>query len=175
MLSDSTLKDYLCDYFLNSNNDSYYRFLKEVDRYIRKVLLRKISNRELIEDTAQEVLLGLHKSLDSFDKSKPILPWINSIIFHKTIDFYRKQKRNSSFDQIENHEIELVEISMEDKLALKEIVESLSSEVFGHQYLQQKLMGVSIDDISLDLGFTKSNTKVLFHRLTKKVKRSLNE
>lgn len=175
MLDDSNLKRYLKSYFLNSDQESYYLFLKDVDQYIRRVLLRKISNKELIEDTSQEVLIGIHNSLESFDQQKPIMPWINSIIFHKTIDFYRKQKRNSSFDQIENHELEFIEISIEDKLALKEIIKNLSSEVFGKEYLQQKLMGVSIDDISNELGLTKSNTKVVFHRLTKKVKRSLNE
>ncbi len=175
MLDDATLKKYLHNYFSHSDKDSYYLFLKEVDVYIRKVLMKKISNRELIEDTSQEILLGIHKSLDTFDKKRAILPWINSIIFHKTIDFYRKQKRNSSFDQIENHEIESIEIIMEDKLALKEIIKNLSNEVFGREYLQQKLMGVSIDDISHELGLTKSNTKVLIHRLTKKIKRSFNE
>ena len=113
-------------------------------------------------------MLGIHKSLDTFDMSKNILPWVNSIIFHKTIDFYRKQKRFSTLEQIESYEIERIEISMEDKLAIKEILSALSEDIFGAKYVEQKLMRETIEKVSEDLGLTKANTKVIFHRLTKK-------
>lgn len=175
MIIDQELKSYLKDYYSNDNKESYYFFLKEVDAYIKKVLFRKIANKELLEDTSQEIMLGIHKSIDTYDQTKSILPWINSIIFHKTIDFYRKQSKFSKVDHIDNFEIEGSEILLEDKVALKEILSELSNEVFGSAYLQQKLMGQSIEDISKDLGMTKSNTKVIFHRLTKKLKGKFNE
>ncbi len=171
MLKDSDLKGYLESYFNEHDSRYYYKFLKDVDIYIKKVLFKKISNRELLEDTTQDIMLGIHNSLDTFDMSKKILPWINSIIFHKTIDFYRKQKRFSSLEQIESHEIEKIEISMEDKFALKEILSALSKDIFGAKYVEQKLMGETIEKVSEDLGLTKANTKVVFHRLTKKIKK----
>lgn len=175
MLVENELKNYLQDYYSKNNSESYYLFLKKVDVYIKKILFRKIGNKELLEDTSQEIMLGIHKSINTYDSSKPLLSWINSIIFHKTIDFYRKQSKFSKFDQIDNHEIEGTEILPEDKVALKEVLAFLSDEVFGSAYLQQKLMGVSISAISKDLGFTQANTKVVFHRLTKKLQGKFNE
>lgn len=164
------LKELLVSYLKNNNKDHYHLFLKDVDLYVKKVLFKKVSNLELLEDTAQDIIIGIHKSLQRFDMKQSILPWINSIIFHKTIDFYRKQSRFKNLESLENHDLEKNEISVEDQMVYKEVLKYLSKEVFGEVYLEQKLMGCSVEEIAEKLGISQSNTKVTFHRLTKKIR-----
>jgi RNA polymerase sigma-70 factor (ECF subfamily) len=47
------------------------------------------------DDILQEVLLSVHAARSSFDPNLPFLPWLKAIVFSRTVDFMRKQRRNT--------------------------------------------------------------------------------
>ncbi len=59
-------------------------------------LKRFLNNSELIEDVFQETFLQLFTSIDSYDTSKPLGPWLFTIAANKAKDALRKQHRTAA-------------------------------------------------------------------------------
>jgi RNA polymerase sigma-70 factor (ECF subfamily) len=70
-----------------------------VDRYKNSLyaFLRQFLNRrDIVEDVFQETFLQLYTSRDSFDKSRPLRPWLFTIAANKAKDALRKWQRTSA-------------------------------------------------------------------------------
>ncbi len=85
--------------------DAYHRYHEPLTRYLRKKLY---SYAPEAEDLASDTLLGLGKSITSFDWQRasshedPLLPWLYRIASRKASDFLRKQKRFVPLQQVES-------------------------------------------------------------------------
>jgi len=74
-------------------------FSEIVNRYKNSLyaFLRQFLNRhELVEDVFQETFLQLFSSRESFDKSRPLRPWLFTIAANKAKDALRKWQRTST-------------------------------------------------------------------------------
>ncbi len=74
-------------------------FREIVGRYRNSLhaFLRQFLNRQdLVEDVFQETFLQLFTSRDSFDKSRPLRPWLFTIAANKAKDALRKWQRTSA-------------------------------------------------------------------------------
>jgi len=74
-------------------------FSEIVSRYKNSLyaFLRQFLNRhELVEDVFQETFLQLFSSRESFDKSRPLRPWLFTIAANKAKDALRKWQRTST-------------------------------------------------------------------------------
>jgi len=61
------------------------------------VFLRHFLNhQDLIEDVFQETFIQLFTSRDSFDKTRPLRPWLFTIAANKAKDALRKQQRTAT-------------------------------------------------------------------------------
>jgi len=67
---------------VNRYKNSLYMFLKQF-----------LNQRDLVEDVFQETFLQLFNSIDSFDTTRPLRPWLFTIAANKAKDFLRKQRR----------------------------------------------------------------------------------
>ncbi|MGD8499400.1 MAG: RNA polymerase sigma factor, partial [Phycisphaerales bacterium] len=74
-------------------------FREIVNRYKNSLyaFLRQFLNRhDLVEDVFQETFLQLFASRESFDKSRPLRPWLFTIAANKAKDALRKWQRTSA-------------------------------------------------------------------------------
>jgi len=74
-------------------------FREIVDRYKNGLyaFLGKFLNRhDLVEDVFQETFLQLFSSQESFDKNRPLRPWLFTIAANKAKDALRKWRRTSA-------------------------------------------------------------------------------
>jgi RNA polymerase sigma-70 factor (ECF subfamily) len=74
-------------------------FREIVDRYKNSLyaFLRQFLNRhDLVEDVFQETFLQLFTSRESFDRSRPLRPWLFTIAANKAKDALRKWQRTSA-------------------------------------------------------------------------------
>jgi len=74
-------------------------FQEIVSRYkngLYTFLKRFLNHHDLIEDVFQETFLQLFTSRDSFDKSRPLRPWLFTIAANKAKDALRKQQRKAA-------------------------------------------------------------------------------
>ena len=74
-------------------------FREIVDRYkngLYAFLLKFLNRHDLVEDVFQETFLQLFSSRESFDKNRPLRPWLFTIAANKAKDALRKWRRTSA-------------------------------------------------------------------------------
>jgi RNA polymerase sigma-70 factor (ECF subfamily) len=75
---------------------AYHQLLTAITPLIRNFIRKRLFDSQLVEDVAQEVLLGLHKMRQSYDPKQPFETWLFAIIRYKTIDAMRQISRKST-------------------------------------------------------------------------------
>ena len=98
-----------------SGDQSAFRIL--VNRYKNALygfLNKFLSDRNLVEDVFQDTFIQLINSLDSFDKSRPLRPWLFTIAANKAKDTLRKRQRRGALSI--NAAAEGMEMSFDDML-----------------------------------------------------------
>ena len=74
-------------------------FREIVDRYnngLYAFLGKFLNQHDLVEDVFQETFLQLFSSRESFDKNRPLRPWLFTIAANKAKDALRKLRRSSA-------------------------------------------------------------------------------
>ncbi|MHC4309946.1 MAG: RNA polymerase sigma factor [Planctomycetota bacterium] len=74
-------------------------FREIVDRYkngLYAFLWKFLNRNDLVEDVFQETFLQLFSSRQSFDKNRPLRPWLFTIAANKAKDALRKWRRTSA-------------------------------------------------------------------------------
>lgn len=152
--------------------DAYHRFLTAVAPHLRLMARRRCERfgapASDAEDITQEVLLAIHLKRGTWDASRPLGPWISTIVRNKMIDSLRRRGRAISVpieDVIETLEAEeqkdgLDQADVERMLGrLKEqqrdIVRSIS------------VNGTSVRDTADRLNMTEGSVRVALHRALK--------
>jgi RNA polymerase sigma-70 factor (ECF subfamily) len=78
---------------------AYERLLADVAEAARVIVRRRLARLGLstseAEDVVQEVLLGIHTKRDTWDESRPFLPWVHAVARHKITDAARRLRRHA--------------------------------------------------------------------------------
>jgi len=98
---------------------AYHRFLTSVTPHLRVTARRRCAQfgapASEAEDVVQEVLLSIHLKRATWDPSRPIAPWISTIIRNKLIDSLRRRGRH-------------VDVPLEDVVAVLQIDEQVETQ-----------------------------------------------
>lgn len=77
------------------DQDAYKQFLSECYLYIKMVVSQKMGGVVDKDDVTQECLIGIHKSLATYDSKRKLKPWLQGIIRFKIYDYFRKLEKSS--------------------------------------------------------------------------------
>lgn len=159
------------------NQRLYEEFLHKIRTFIHNLLVQKVSNPSDREELTQEILLSIHKSLHTYDDSKPFTPWFYSIVRFKTIDHWRasaKRKTQSLDDTAEmasrDHIQREMSILAADVIDKMNELPPIQREIL---YLA-KVEGFSIAEIAQKTGKKESAIKVTIHRVLKNIRGKLS-
>ena len=173
-------------------------FREIVNRYKNGLyaFLRQFLNRQdLVEDVFQETFMQLFTSRDSFDKSRPLRPWLFTIAANKAKDALRKWQRTTavpigtiadsqdlSFDEMLNtlssdntmpdDELEKNEISLRVAQVIEEMPENLK-EILLLAYFQRFSYKQMAEILSIPIGTVKSRLHTAVGRFAKEWKASV--
>jgi RNA polymerase sigma-70 factor (ECF subfamily) len=114
--SDANLLDSYC-----AGNEEAFREL--VDRYkngLYAFLRQFLNQHDLVEDVFQETFLQLYSSQKSFDRSRPLRPWLFTIAANKAKDALRKAQRTAA--------ISISAINPSDEMSFEEMLNVLTSD-----------------------------------------------
>ncbi|MBU5306900.1 sigma-70 family RNA polymerase sigma factor [Clostridioides mangenotii] len=165
----------------NKNEKALYFVIDNYGWIIKSTVKKSLYN--LIghqEECINDVLLAVWDNIDSFDEEKNSFKnWLAAISKYKAIDYQRKYLKNLKDENIENTEIASTDNLLE-KVLEKEVQKSLEKlltplkpedkQIFLMVYLEEK----DLDEVSKELGLTKS---VIYNRLSrgrKKLKTTIN-
>ena len=167
-------------------------FREIVSRYkngLYAFLRHFLNQQDLIEDVFQETFLQLFTSRDSFDKTRPLRPWLFTIAANKAKDALRKQQRTAtatigtladsqemSFDDVLDsltsddtmpyEELEDGEIASQVRQVIADMPESLR-EILILAYFNKFSYKQMADVLSIPIGTVKSRLHTAVGRFTK--------
>jgi RNA polymerase sigma-70 factor (ECF subfamily) len=93
----------------NRYKDNLYAFLR-----------RFLGRQDLVEEVFQETFLQMYNSRDSFDRSRPLKPWLFTIAANKAKDKLRSRQRKSAMS--------IGNIADSNEMSFEEMVNTLSSD-----------------------------------------------
>ena len=80
------------------DKEAYARFLKELYPLVKRRVQQKLGDLVDCDDITQECLIGIHRSIETYDPDKDLKPWILGVIKHKLADFFREWGRRNEVD-----------------------------------------------------------------------------
>lgn len=162
----------MIDSIKNGDKAVYKKFLELISKISEAYLLKIIPNYEDREELIQDILLSVHTSLDKFNTSKKFYPWLFSIIRFKTIDKLKKIYKDNQFKfeksyNLSNFRDPAAEYNDDEKdekiRLLQDALKELNPE---HRKALElaKIKNISLNEISREMNWTLSKTKVIIHR-----------
>jgi RNA polymerase sigma-70 factor (ECF subfamily) len=103
--------------------DSFDAIYRRFQPRASRLAFRLTGDRAAAEDVSQEAFLRVLKNLDRFDRSRPIWPWLRTIVTNVAIDYQRSRSRFDVMDPAERALPDEGYIRSEDRRTL---IEALS-------------------------------------------------
>lgn len=155
---------------------SYRLLLTELAPFIQRLLMKSLSRKEQAEDITQEILLSVHKAMNTYDPGRAFLPWLMAIVNFRRTDYLR-----SHYAARDNLSAPLEDLDLQDvtfdghKGEYKDIENALTSlspkqrEIFD----LVKMKGYTAKEASARTGMSVAAVKVSVHRSLQKLKEKL--
>jgi len=138
--------------------DSIYRFA-----------LYKIENKEIAEDIVSEAFTKAFEKIDKFKEGSSFKTWLYAIARNLINDYLRHKSKHTvlAFEPVS---VEEQPVDPKSEKLLHVILKKVKPERY-KQILELKfLMNYTHQDIALELGITRNNSKVILNRALAKAK-----
>lgn len=154
---------------------AYETFLGELYRILERYLWRRVSDKSVLPDVVQEIVVGVHKARHTYDPTQRVFPWLMAIARYKTIDYWKRRKRDRNFF---THDEEILlrqpapgdEVELADNQWLLEEYLDVLPQKQRDLVSMVKLEGHSVRYAAEFFGMTESNVKTTVHRAIKKMR-----
>lgn len=141
-------------------------------------LLRSYFNRRLggavshTEDLVQETLISIHTRRATWDRSRPLLPWLYAVARYRMIDFFRAMKIRVTvpLDDVAEPEVPSDAGAADASRDLSRLLATLPQRQ--RELIRLiKIEGLSVDEAAARMGMTQTAAKVSVHRGIKSMQR----
>ena len=154
---------------------AYAMLLTQIVPFIKARIAGGLSNPDWVEDITQEVLISVHKSLNSYSSDRPFKPWLSAIIQFRRTDMLRKYYRDKKTKELckENTDIFAKNVTFQATTGeLKDIEAAIGSLPVKQQkiFKMMKVEGYSAKEVANEMDMSVSAVKVSAHRTTNKLK-----
>ena len=166
------VESYCSELMLRANRGdtvAYRQLLQELASILRRSASRRGSRctSEDIEDAVQETLLTLHLKRQTWDESRPLLPWIRAILKNKVTDALRR-RGSCVYLSIDDISETLADAPIE--VATRADTEVVLASLKGRQ--RDVVMSISIEggsarQVAVRLGMSEVAVRVCLHRALK--------
>lgn len=152
--------------------ERFKTLLNEHKKILYKVCNLYCRNRDDREDLAQEIIVQLWRSFESFDEGYRFSTWMYRIALNVAISFYRREKTRSRYvlsdeEQLLNA-VDETPAQTTELLVLHEFIEGLES--LSKALVLLYLDGNSYPEIAEVLGISETNVATKISRLKQEMK-----
>jgi RNA polymerase sigma-70 factor, ECF subfamily len=171
--------EYLMTLALGGDKRAYAKILSQSAQMLRPYLSKRISNKNVIEDVIQEILLSIHKARHTYDGKRPYLPWLYAIARYRLQDYLRAHYKDhvyhaSELTETENNVADNVTESEFSYESIKEEIKKLPEKQANILHLMHA-EGFTAKEVAQKMSMSESAVKVSAHRAYKILKETLSE
>lgn len=156
---------------------AYRELLTAMVPVLRRILVKGLSRPADVDDIVQDVLLSVHKALNTYSPDRPFMPWLMAIANFRRTDYLRQHYAARKNVTVPVESIELADNVTDTAHAaeygdVRNALDALPErqrEVFE----MMKLKGLSAQEVSSQTGMSVSAVKVSVHRTMAKLKEKL--
>ena len=153
---------------------AYKRLLREVTPFLRNFLMRRLFNKENVEDIVQEVLMAVHAVRHTYRPEQPFERWLYGIARHKVLDAMRRHYRrdvNEILDET-GETFSFLVANKGDEGVVQDIHKALAQlpERQRKVITMAKIEGHSLAEVAKAMDMSEAAVKVTVHRAYKTMK-----
>jgi RNA polymerase sigma-70 factor (ECF subfamily) len=145
---------------------AYSQLLTECSKYIGQKIRKWITRPEVAEELTQEVLIGIHRNLQTFLPGKSAEAWIMGITRFKVIDYFRKNPHK--FQSLESDVTTPEEFTNNLMETLDELPELLREAL-----IMTKVEGLSTKEAAQRLSIKENALRTRLSRAMSRLKKEL--
>jgi RNA polymerase sigma-70 factor (ECF subfamily) len=150
----------------SGDKHAYEDFLRQCTVILRTRLGRWVKQNEIREEITQEVLIGVHRNLNTFQPGRSAEAWIIGIAKYKIADHYRKSPHQ--FQEL-SHDVTFQDDSTNDLIdALEELPSKLKEALY-----MTKVEGLSTKAAAEKLGLKENALRTRISRALAKLKEEI--
>lgn len=157
-----------------SGDQKAYRNLLEVlYPYVGSIVKRKVFDTNEVLDIQQDIILSIHRSLNTYDPDREPFPWINAITHRRIIDYIRKiTRKNENEGHFKDGEVTIPTFDSNIKTEDIEWLQEVNEET-RHAILLTKVQGHSTAEAANMLGIKENALRTRVSRGIRKLKNYL--
>lgn len=157
---------------------AYAQLLNELVPFIKGRITGGLANSDWVDDVTQDVLISVHKSLNTYSVDRPFKPWLSAIIQFRRTDFLRKHYKSKKIKESSAENTEIFEqhvTSVGHAGELKDIEGAIATLPEKQQkiFTMMKVEGYSAKEVAAEMDMSVSAVKVSAHRTAAKLKEML--
>ncbi|VBB06458.1 rna polymerase sigma factor 70 region 4 type 2 [Lucifera butyrica] len=146
---------------------------QEYQEDLRRFIIKRVANREDMEDVLQEVLIKIQNNLATIKDEGKVAAWIRRIARNQIIDFYRSRRATERLDDnipdvadgAENHNKEI-------SICIRNIIGNLPAK-YQEAIKLTTYQGLSQQQVAQRLGLSTSGAKSRVQRSRAMIKKML--
>lgn len=157
--------------------NDFSKLMQENKGIVFKVCNSYCSNKNDVEDLAQEIIYQLWKSYGSYNTSYKFSTWMYKIALNTAISFYRKIKKTHNTISLEEHLIQIADsnepaTTNQNIHLLQQFINELKEldKALMILYLEEK----SYKEIAEIIGITETNVATKISRIKEKLKQKFS-
>ena len=157
---------------------AYNKLLGSIASFIKGYIIGTLANPDWADDITQEVLISVHKSLNTYSADRPFKPWLISIIHFRKTDFLRKHynARNDQKTSLDDKDFIQQHVTNPGASGEYKDIERALDTIPDKQrkiFEMMKIQGYSAKEVAEKMDMTESAVKVSAHRTANKLKEEL--
>ncbi len=167
----------LIDNILAGDTNSFGELVDRYQNLVFTIAIRILKNREEAEEVSQDSFIKAFESLKSYRGEAKFSTWLYRIVYHKSLDRIKKNKRQQTFEIIEeitDDSLDHIENGLEAMLSeerseiINQCIGQLAEDeaaIISLYYFEEQ----SVKEISQVTNLTEDNIKVKLFRSRKKL------
>jgi RNA polymerase sigma factor (sigma-70 family) len=147
--------------------EAYRTVLSACQSWLTRYYSGRIAPHQ-IDDLVQDTLISVHRKRETYDPTRPFLPWLAAIARYRWVDQLRRTYRANETELLDDIVADPVRGDVTAQVSLARLMDQIP-ERQAHVIRLVKIEGYSITEAALRTGQSEPLVKVNIHRGLKKL------
>jgi RNA polymerase sigma factor (sigma-70 family) len=170
------VRAHLMERMQQGDSDACRALLDDIGPSVMQFLRRRVPDSNEVEDAYQEVLMALYEARHTYQRGRPLEPWLFAIARNIAADHMRRRWSRASWEELVDTPPERAEAEYDSPSNPPDLGEALAKlpRVQREAFAMLKLEGLSLEGAAERAGVSVGAWKVRAHRAYKTLRKLIS-